>query len=188
MKRLIRILAVACVAALALAVSAAGASASTFTASETGELSGIQETNQVFTPGSFGSVTCKKAHTTGRITSLATVTQEVIVEYKECTGFGFPAEVSPAVYNLHANGEIDILNTITITVSGLGCKNTAGKQNGRKTVSYTNTAEGMIRESSNVSGIVSSGTGTCAGGSNGTYTGTSLVSNQTIGQTISWDA
>lgn len=186
MKRFAKILAVACVAALALAVSAAGASASTFTASATGELKGTQTSNQVFTPGSFGSVTCKKAATTGKIESVASETQVVTVSYSECTGFGFPATVTAAEYKLHANGESDVLNTITITVSSLGCKNVVGPQTGLKSVSYANKS-GKIEQSSEVKGITSSGSGTCAGGSAGTYTGSSLVERVGGGE-ISWDA
>lgn len=187
MKRVSKSLAAACVTALALAaMAAASASASVFTVSETGEFVGSQTSNQVYTPGSFGSVTCKKAHLTGVIVSVSFETLEVTVNYSECTGFGFPAEFSTAKYRLHANGELDIVNTITIKVPSLGCVNTIGPQSGLKSISYTNSS-GKLGVSFSVTGIVSSGSGTCAGGNNGTLTGSFLV-ERVGGGTLAWDA
>ena len=128
MKRFVKMLSVTCVAALALAaVAAAGAQAAPkFTASATGTLTGTQTNVQVFTTSAGGSekVTCKKAHTTGNVIATEAVEQEVTVAYSECTAdtsFGnIAATVSNAEYNLKADGEVNILNTITIHVGGLG--------------------------------------------------------------------
>jgi len=193
MKRLAKMFMVTCVAALALAAVATGASAATFTASATGTLTGDQTTNQVFTVSEGGSsaVTCKKAHTSGTIVSTAAATQEVTVSYSECTfaifGFGnSAATVSSATYELHANGESDVLNTITISVPSLGCKTTVKPQTGLKSVSFTNKS-GKLEQSSAIKGIVSTGEGFCPGGTTGTYTGSNLV-ERVGGGTLSFDA
>lgn len=191
MKRFAKMLGVTCVAALALAATtAAGASAAQFTASETGTLTATQTGNQVFTTteGGAGKVTCKKAHTTGTIVSTAATSQHVTVKYSECTatfGFSFAATVSPATYLLKANGEVDVENTITINVPGLGCKTTVGPQKGLKSVSYDNKA-GKIEQTSAIKGIKSTGEGLCPGGTTGTYTGNNLV-ERVGGGTLTWD-
>jgi hypothetical protein len=186
MKRFIKMLAVTSVAALALtAMAAAGASAATFTASATGSLTAIDTTDHQFTTGT-GTVTCKKAHTTGTIVSTAAASQHVTVAYSECTAYGFPATVSNATYELYAGGTVDVENTITVTVPFLGCKLTVEAQKGLKSASYTNKS-GKLEQHSAVTGIVSKGEGSCGGGSNGAYHGSSLV-ERVGGGTLTWDA
>jgi hypothetical protein len=197
MKRIGKMFMVTCVAMLAFAaVATAGASAHTpaqFTASATGELTGTQTTNQVFTVSEFSleKVTCKKAHTHGTIVSVAATSQEVTVTYSECTAdfaglTGLATTVTPATYDLFANGEVTVKNTITISVPSLGCKTTVGPQVGLKSVSYTS-ASGKITESSAVKGIKSTGEGLCPGGTTGTYTGSNIV-ERVGGGTLAYDA
>jgi hypothetical protein len=192
MKLLAKMLGVTCVAALALAaMTTAGASAATFTASATGTLTGTATSNQVFTTsaGSFSTVTCKKAHTTGTIVSTAAATQHVTVAYSECTanfGFSVSATISPATYLLYANGDVDIVSTITISVPALGCKTTVGSQKGLTLATYAN-KEPKIEQTSAITGIVSKGEGLCPGGNTGTYTGTNLIERVT-GGSLTWDA
>lgn len=190
MKRLAKMFMVTCVAALALAAVAAGASAATFTASETGELVGTATTNQVFSVSSGNSVTCKKATTTGKIESVKTAEQEVTVAYAECSAsfFGFPAgaaDVSNATYKFTANGEIHLLNTVTINATSLGCTTTVGPQTLSKAI-YTNEG-GKLKITSDVTGgIKSESANGCPSGTNGSYTGSNLAERKG-GGTISWD-
>jgi len=175
MKRYAKRSGVTCLAALALAaITAAGASAALFTASATGTLTGTQANSQVFTTGGGGTVTCHKAHTTGTITSTASASQHVTVQYSECIAYKFlNATVSPATYELYANGEIDVENTITISVAG--CTITIKPQKGLHSVIYGNYG-GKLDQLSNVTGIVSTASGfPCSGGANGTYYGLSLL-------------
>jgi len=185
MKRFAKTLGAACLAASALAATmAAGALGAAFTYSATGPLTGTATGNQVFTPGGGGSVTCKKAHTSGTIISFGGVSQHFTVSYSECTAFGFPATVSNATYELYATGTVDVENTITISV--FGCTTTVKPQKGLKAVSYTNKA-GKIEQHSNVSGIVSTASGfPCTGGVNGTFTGSNLV-ERVGGGTLTYD-
>jgi hypothetical protein len=170
------------------AVAVANASAAPeFTASAAGTLSGTQTSNQVFTTNG-GTVTCTKASTTGNVATTA-LEQEVTVNYSGCTAFGFASvTISPATYNLHANGTVDILNTITISVPLGGCTVTVGPQKGKGTVTYTN-GTSDITESSNVTGIVYTTTGgICgSGGSNGVYKGSNTVT-RVGGGFLKWDA
>lgn len=187
MKRIYRTLVLACVVVGALAaVSAAGASAAPhFKASAKGSLKGTQTGNQVFTTGA-GEVSCTKAATTGTVTNLEAVEQEVAVKYTGCTAFSFVgAEISEAKYNLHANGEVDVLNSIKITVPLAGCSVTVSPQKGLKAVTYTNVS-GKIEEASKVESIVSKGTGGICGGENktGSYKGSNLV--ELVGGTVEW--
>jgi hypothetical protein len=196
MKRFIKMLGVTCIAALALAaVTAAGASAATFTSSATGTLTATQTSSHVFKPTAEGStnVTCKKAHTSGTIVSTAAASQHVTVAYSECTAYGFPATVSNGTYELYASGAVDIENTITVTVPFLGCKLTVEAQKGRLKATYHNKhdAGGLgvhkIEQTTAVTSIVSKGEGSCAGGTTGTYTGSSLV-ERVGGGWVTYDA
>jgi hypothetical protein len=185
MKRFAKTLGVTCAAAFALvAMTAVSASAATFTASATGTLTGTSSTNQVFTTGGGGTVTCTHAHTHGTIVSTAAASQHVTVTYTNCTAFGFAATVSPATYELYANGEVDVENTITISV--FGCTTTVKPQKGLKSVSYTNSA-GQIIQHSAVKNIVSTASGfPCSGGTTGTYTGSNVI-QRVGGGTLTYD-
>jgi len=192
MKRFIKILAVTCVAALALAaMAAAGASAATFTASAAGKVKGVQTTNQVFTISSSSKVTCPKAHTTGEIKSPESPEQHVTVTYTECvaTFFGINAgsvTINPATYNFTADGEVHVLNTITIHSNFLACDVVVTPQT-VKSAGYTNNAALTdITVAANVSGIVSESTNGCPTSSTGTYTGSNTVEREG-GGFIRWD-
>ena len=195
MKRFIKMLMVTCVAALALAaVMAAGASASTFTATATGKIKGSATTEQVFTVGGANVVKCKKAATTGEIKSTESAEQHVTVNYSECsaTFFGFPAgtiTISPATYNFTANGEVHILNTITIHSAGLNCDTVVTPQT-RSSVTYTTKTINLvtgIESHTHVTAISSESSNGCPSGTAGTYTGSNLTEREG-GGSISWDA
>ncbi len=186
----IRIIGLAIGAVLALsAVASSSASAATlFLASTTGTLldTNAGKGNHVFKTGSEGTaIECKKELSTGTVTSLDTKEQLEDVIYEECNAVTllgeFPATVSLALYVFHAAGTVDIENEITITVPIAGCNVKVKKQNGLKSVTYSNiepnTGHGDVELSANVSGISSLGSGGACGGTSttGTYTGKSLV-------------
>lgn len=186
MKRFGKMFGVTVVAVFAMAaMSVASASASTFTASATGELTGEATSDQEFTTGGGGSVVCTEAATSGNIESTEASSQVVLVEYDGCQAFGFvSATISPAEYELHADGTVDILNTITITVPLGFCTVTVGPQE-VESVSYTSEG-GAIEQHSAVGGIDSTHSGgLCSSGENGTYTGSNLV-ERVGGGTIAW--
>jgi hypothetical protein len=179
MKRMksIKVWGIALVAVFAFsAVAVANASASQFEASKEGTLTGHALNNQVFTTGGGGEVTCTIAKTSGTVTELVATHQKVKVEYEGCKAFGVTVKVSPAEYDLFANGEVDILNTITINATV--CKVIVnGTENQNLTsVGYANNA-GKIIEESTVTGITSKVEGFgCGSASNkGTYTGNNEV-------------
>lgn len=154
------------------AVAVANASASSFEASKTGSLLGKALNTQEFTTNG-GTVSCTTAKTTGTVTELVATKQKVKVEYSGCKAFGFAsASVSAAEYTLYANGGVDVLNTITISVPLGFCSVTVKPQTNLGTVSYSNNS-GKIKEASNVTGITytSSGDGCGSSGTNGKYVG-----------------
>src|SRR3954471_17947227 len=124
------------------AAGAASASAAQFIISETGEYTGTQTSNQVFTFNN-GSVTCKYASSTGAIESTAfNSIERVKTAFSGCNGslWGVPTpvEVSPASFTLWANGEVDLKKAFTLNLRGLGCIVTFLPHNGLKSISYTN--------------------------------------------------
>lgn len=161
------------------AVGASAASAASFEASKVpGNLKGKATTTQVFTVNG-GKVECTTATTTGKVVESPAAAQKVTVNYSGCKAFGFVSvTISPAEYNLHAAGTVDILNTITINVAG-SCTVTVGPQSGLKTVSYENKS-GKILEKSAVTGIKYTSSGGFCGtsGTNGTYTGNNEVEEE----------
>ena len=169
---------VAIAAALGMSVVAtASASAQTFKASATGNLVGKQTSNQVFEASAGKAVTCTTAATKGEIEALEASSQVVTVEYSGCSAFGFvSATVSKAEYDIHANGEVDVLNTIKISVPLGKCEVTVAPQSKLGTVSFENKS-GKIEEKTAVTGITSTSTGSLCGtsGKEGKYTGSSLV-------------
>jgi len=184
MKRFVKTLAMACVAALALAgVSAAGAQAERFTASQTGTLAGTQTSTQVltFAAGGKEDVTCEKASTTGSVIATESVEQEVTLAFSNCiavTSIGsLSTTFSNATLNLTANGKVHILNTITIHIGGSGivnCNAFVAPQTPTGSVSYSSTS-GQVVANFALTGIMSTGTGICPHGSTGTFTGSSLM-------------
>jgi hypothetical protein len=196
MKRFSKVVLVTCVTALALAAvsTAAAQAAPRFTWSATGELTGTQTSDQVFTPeaGGKGSVTCKKADATGTILSSEAVELRFRVAYSECTAATsvgtVAATVSGAEYDAKAAGGVEILSTITINAKGglINCSIVVGPQTPTGGVTY-DSAAGKIEETSAVTAIVSSSSGLCPKGSTGTYTGSFLL-ERVGGGTIAWDA
>jgi hypothetical protein len=168
------------------AVGAANASAATFTASATGSLTGKALETQVFTVNG-GTVKCSTASTSGEIKSTASVEQHVTVKYTGCNAFGFVnTHITDATYLFTANGEVHLLNTVTITPTGAFCHLTVPPQT-IKTVSYSNNGGKMI-VTPNVTGITYTSSGGLCGtsGANGTYTGKNEV-ERVGGGTISFD-
>jgi hypothetical protein len=192
--RTLKTFAVLAIAVFAVSVvgAASASAAPKFTATLAGAIGGTQTSSQVFTTSEKGSenVTCKKAHTSGTA-ALEAASQKVTVEYSECTAAtiigGIAATISKAEYSLAASGSATILNTITIHVGGLAnCNTVVGPQGPLSSVSYTNVTP-KIEESSAVKGIVSTSTGLCPHGTNGTYTGSNLVESLVTGGTLKFD-
>jgi hypothetical protein len=180
------------VAVFALSVvGVASASAAEFTASQTGPITGVQTSPQEFTAsGSFLPVVCTTAHTTGEAKFTAAANQEVHVLYSNCTVQLFGSQKVnniTAEYNLLASGKVEILNNIKIEVPLLGCTTTVAAGQTVGTVSYKTVGTG-VEETSNVSGIHSTGTGLCPSGTNGTYKGSNLVNSLVSGATLSFDS
>ncbi len=184
--RTIKVFGLALVAMLALvAVSAASASASLFDASKVGKLTGKATKNQVFITKA-GTVTCKAIKVTAStVEPLASETQLAVVEYEECTVFGFlEAKISPAHYLFMSNGTADLKAVETIEAPG--CTVTVPIQSGLGTITYKDSGEGIELEP-NVTGIESEGTGsTCSYAKEkaGTYKGQSKVELE--GGKIEW--
>lgn len=175
------------------AIGVASASASTFTAEETGALTGEQTTNQVFIAG--GEVVCKKAVASGTITATASESQKAKVAYSECSAYGIVgAHVTPEVeYEFTANGTAHLLNEVTITVTKTiftsHCTIHIPAQTNLGGITYTNT-NGHITLHAHVENIkyVSTGPSPCpASGTytNGTYKGSTTVFGP---KGTSWDA
>jgi hypothetical protein len=178
-------------------VGVASASAAQFTVSATGNLEGHalsgSEGNQVFTT-TAGTVTCTAAATKGEIKSFAASEQEVTVTYSGCTAFGIVnVDITPATYNFHASGTVDITKEITITVTGgifgnCTVKVPSGQTVG--TVAFSNSGSNNILVNPSVTGIKYTGSGgLCGSGTdtNGTYVGKSEV-NRVGGGSIQFDA
>ncbi len=183
------------IGAIALAVVAfsalgvASASAAEFTASSTGSLTGAATADQVFNTGA-GEVVCKTAATTGTVASTKATNQHVTVTYGTCKAFGIATvDISAATYNFTSNGQVHIVNPITITVTGflIECTVTVPAQT-VGTVDFATSGTG-VAVTPTVTGITSTGNGGLCGGHNttGTYTGASKVSHSTAGQTLSFD-
>ena len=151
-------------------VAAASASAAIFQVNETGTLKGHALNAQVFT-FSGGTAKCTTATTSGSVTGYSAEELKVSVAYSGCTAFGQAASVSTAEYDLHANGTVDVLNTITISITG--CTVKVGPQSGLKSVSYENSTK--LIEKGSVSSIVYTSSGGACGssGSSGTFSGNS---------------
>ena len=170
------------------AIGAANASAATFTASATGTLSGKATNTQVFTTNA-GQVKCTSAATSGSITSTEAATQHVTVNYTGCTAFGFiGVDISAATYLFNAGGTVDIVNPITINVTGAGCHQTVPAQKALGTVTYTTNGSKLV-VAANVTKITYTATGgLCGSGeaTNGTYSGSNEV-ERVGGGSIGWD-
>jgi hypothetical protein len=166
------------------AVAAAGASAAKFqTNEEAGALTGHALSPQTFS-FSAGQVKCTTATTGGSAEGYEAEEQKVAVVYGGCTGFGLGgATVSTAEYELHANGLVDVVNTITIAIPLAGCSLTIGPQKSLPAFGYRNSGSKLITEGLLAGIAYSSSGGSCGpGGSNGTYGGSNeLELNEGLG-------
>jgi hypothetical protein len=175
------------------AIGAASAPAATFTASETGSLTGAATEEHVITTNG-GTINCQIAATSGTIASTAATAQHVTVHYTQCTAFGIASvQVSPGTYEFTAGTgkNFHIKNTITVTAELFGkplCTVTFKPQT-VGTFDYTNASSSTIKFNPTVTGITyTSSGGSCgASGSNGTYTGASVFS-RVGGGTLQYDA
>jgi hypothetical protein len=154
------------------AVAAADASAAKFQTNEAGMLKGHALSPQTF---SFtgGQVNCATAWTGGAVEGYEAEEQKVAVAYSGCTGFGLAGvTISTAEYDLHANGLVDVLNTITISVPSFGCSLTVGPQKSLPAFIYKNNSGKLVEEGTLAGIAYSSSGGMCGpGGTNGTYSG-----------------
>jgi hypothetical protein len=102
------------VAVLALCGAyAANASAHEFVASKVGAFAGKELSSQRFSTGA-GAYECSKETISGTTTALRSSTLKVSVQYKGCSYFGSSLEVSPARYELNANGTVKLLEQMTM--------------------------------------------------------------------------
>ena len=169
------------------AVAAASASAAPkFLAHPAGGLLASAINNQVFTTAA-GVVTCSALKISNGKAALESTTIHVTIEYSTCEAFGLSATVTPVLYLFHADGSVDLLNTVKINGGFGSCIATVLPKNGLKTVKFDNTPPD-IRILGKVTGILSFGTGTCsyAHEGNGTYVGDSLVKLHGPG-VVRWD-
>ncbi|HKO37478.1 MAG TPA: hypothetical protein VJU14_03830 [Solirubrobacterales bacterium] len=157
------------------AIGAANASAATFTASATGTLSGKATTLPILTLNG-GQIKCTTTSTTGTIASIPWTEQKYTITYSGCTAFGFAnVHTSPHEFNTKANGEVQYLKTITISVTAIACHITIHPQTVNK-VEYTNNSPRTIVHHKTTGIAYTSTGGLCgASGSNGTYTGTTEI-------------
>jgi hypothetical protein len=133
---------------------------------------------------SVGTVECKKTTSKGKVEAEHSATNKESVKYEECkltSPFEGAATVSEAVYLFHANGEVDVENTITVSTSL--CTITVAPQKGLKEVKYTNNG-GKIKINAAVKGIKYTTSGFCGTKSeaNGEYTGESEA--EAVGGTL----
>jgi hypothetical protein len=173
MRRKVRILGILGTIAFAFSlVAAANASAAHFQTNETGTVKGKALNTQTFT-FSGGTAKCTTATTSGSVSEDGPAELKVSVAYSGCTAFGKEATVSTAELDLHASGTVDVLNTITVTVSG--CTVKIGSQSGLKSVSYEDQESGKLIEKESLSNISYTSSGGICGssGSTGSFSGNS---------------
>ena len=184
MVRIVRVIGITLVALLALGGVASGHE---FESSVSGALSRVSNTNQVFTTGGGNEVVCTEDSVTGSAVAGKVLHILVSIGYLKCTVkvsiFSFPADVSTAKYLLSADGLVKLENTVSINILGI-CNLTIKPQHFATGVAYKNNGNNVVEES-NVTGIVSEGSGgECKGGTTGTYTGNTEVA--LAGGKISW--
>ena len=157
------------------AIGGSNATAASFTWSQT-FLKGEATTVQVLTVNGIngGKIQCHVAETWGEVFAWNPLKQQHFsTTYRQCAAFGgFPVHLSPATYLFTPNGEVHLTNTFTLNVTALGsCHITVGPQT-LKPVSFTS---GVTFNASNI--VYTSSGGLCgSSGSNGTFTGSSVIS------------
>jgi hypothetical protein len=173
-----RILAGALVAVFALgAITAANASATEFVFSKTGALKGSALTAQKFTTA-VGSWSCSKSKMSGNVTTLKTAVQKVTVQFEGCVLLGsFGLAVSPAEYELNANGSFKLLKEFTMSTAGEECLLGFPAQAG-SIFKYANKPAGKLEIESAITKMVSWGGGVACSyseESRGTLAGKALL-------------
>jgi hypothetical protein len=188
MRSLKMVLGFAVVACVLFAVSAASAvAAPKFASSKAGgELVGKALNTQVFKTVAV-SVECKKLEITKGSAKTVTeaASQKAGVKYTECKTLGAKTTVTEAKYNLFANGEVKVENTITITPEGIGCHLTVKPQQ-VKGVTYKNVGKNVELTAKVPKVKYESSGGLCGASGEAEYTGKSLVEQP--GATIEWEA
>jgi hypothetical protein len=174
-----------CVVCALSGAATAQASAASFEASGTGKLQGNSLNSQSFTNNS-GAFSCAKASLAGSATQLVSTDLKLTVQYESCTYFGFAIfPASPAEFDFHANGEVDLLNPFTFSLPAGGCKITVLAQNGLGSDTYENHSGKLIVKNHLYGMRYSSSGGLCgSSGSNMTTSGNFEVGLQ--GGTLSF--
>jgi hypothetical protein len=198
MIRNLKVLGLALVALLAMSALASTASAQFESEAESTNLTVSTNAMQKFAPSEGSTaVECTTIKVTGTQTGTANTTVTIAPEYSNCETFlgaATAVKTNGCKYVFHlakgsTSGTTDVecegSNTIEITVGSI-CKYTIGTQTGLSSVNFKNTGSGTTREvvvEPNVKGIVSTRTTNdffCpAGGSTGTYVGSSNTTGET---------
>ena len=176
------------------AVAVASASAHEFEASKEGELNGKAVAGNVHKfKTKAGTVECKVANVVGAnskvVAPLKKETQEVEVEYKECTAFGAKATVTNAKYLFNANEKVTVKNTVKVEAAGctVTVEPVAANEN-LGTVSYANLAGGKLEVKAKVEKVTYKTSAFCLGGAgtfaDGLYEGNEEV--ELVGGTLKW--
>ncbi len=189
MRNLKIVLGLAAVACMFVVSAASAVAAPMFSSSKAGgELVGHATTTQVFKTVAV-AVECKKFEITkgSAKTVSEAASQKAGVKYSECKTLGVNTTITEAKYNLFANGEVKVENTITITPAGLGCHLTVAPQQ-VKGVTYKDTVPAKSVElTANVAKVKYTSTGgVCGASGEATYTGKSLVEQP--GAIVEWEA
>lgn len=165
--------AIAIAAVLAFGIAtAASASAKSFLASAKEKLLSTKVAKQVFTTEAGTSECGKAAITAGESSTTETTEQTATIQYEECRSFGFvETTFSPVEYDFEADGEVEILKTISI--KAIGCEISVPPQS-VNSIDYQTAGSNLLLEPL-VTGILYTATGsTCAKTGefkNGTYKG-----------------
>jgi hypothetical protein len=182
----IKILGVALVAAFALtALAAAMASAHNFSASKAGAVTDHSTSSQVFVTNG-GTVTCTSETSKGNVPAGLALTTTEKVGYSGCTAFSFVgATISEAEYEFSADETVKVLNTIKISITGCTVTVSPSGNTTLKSVTYSD-SKSDLKVNAAVSNITYTSSGGLCGtsGTNGKYTGESLVEES--GGTLGW--
>ena len=164
------------------AATVTGVSANTFSASTVAALKGKALQTQVFKTKA-GSVECSTLAITSGTSSLSSLTLSDTVQYSGCKAFGLTATVSPADYELNADGSVDLVAEVAI--KAIGCVVMIPPQT-LGGLAYKDSGSEVVIEPK-VTGITSEGLGAACAylkESKGTYTGNSSLS--IAGGSIGW--
>ncbi len=168
-------------AVFALSAIAVGTASAEFTWSAAGSLVGAAEETQVLTLNG-GTVQCLEANSEGPLEATQQEDIHVTVHYRTCKAFGIvTVHIFTATYTFTTDGIVHIMEPITITVTKTlftgHCTITVPKQT-VGTVDYVNiNGNTEVTFNPTVTGIDYTSTGGVCGtsGTNGTYTGASIV-------------